>query len=275
MKDGKLAVNTGKILNIYNQDFETIEQTINAESQFITQLKDNSLVNCNYDGANIYKEDSEKKQFIFNCCIKCLNGVEKVVELQNGQLAINGGRGIQIFVKDKEKGNYIEEGKNIMITTIEDYIQINENELASISGQESEITFWDLTTREIITQIGEIKNYGRFCLILYDKSLIVGGADRYTDNNFIYIINVESHELIKKYNFFGNIWFMNKFNGNEFFSGDSRGFIKRYRYEENIIKIMEENNEHKDTVLKLASEGNNNYFASLSDHLLVIFKISE
>ena len=125
MKDGKLAVNTGKILNIYNQDFETIEQTINAESQFITQLKDNSLVNCNYDGANIYKEDSEKKQFIFNCCIKCLNGVEKVVELQNGQLAINGGRGIQIFVKDKEKGNYIEEGKNLMITTIEDYIQIN------------------------------------------------------------------------------------------------------------------------------------------------------
>ena len=56
--------------------------------------------------------------------------MEKVVELQNGQLAINGGRGIQIFVKDKEKGNYIEEGKNIMITTIEDYIQINENELA-------------------------------------------------------------------------------------------------------------------------------------------------
>lgn len=51
--------------------------------------------------------------------------MEKVVELQNGQLAINGGRGIQIFVKDKEKGNYIEEGKNIMITTIEDYIQIN------------------------------------------------------------------------------------------------------------------------------------------------------
>ena len=103
-----------------------------------------------------------KKNFNFDCCIKCLNGVKKVVELQNGKVAIKGGRGIQIFTKDKENGNNIEEGKNLLFTTIDDYIQINENELVYISVQESEITFWDLTTREIITKIGEINNYGRF-----------------------------------------------------------------------------------------------------------------
>ena len=44
----------------------------------------------------------------------------------------------------------MEDGKkNLSITTIDDFIEINENEIASISAQESVITFWDLTTREI------------------------------------------------------------------------------------------------------------------------------
>ena len=276
LNDGRLAVNTDNKLNIYSADFKKIEQTINDKSIYITQLKDNSLVNCVYNGANIYKYEPKKKKFKFHCSLKCINNSGKLIELQNGQLALNSNDSvIQIFNKDKENGNYIEEGKELDIITINDFIQINENELASISHQESEITFWNLITREINMQIGKIKNFGRSCLILYDKTLIVGGGGTgYTGGNFIYIINVESHELINKYIIHSGIWFMIKLNENEFITGDSEGYIKRYRYEENIIKKMDINNDHKNTVEKLAYN-NNNYLASLSERLLIIFKICE
>ena len=39
-----------------------MEQTINDKSIFITLLKDNSLVNCTYNAANIYKYKPKKKK---------------------------------------------------------------------------------------------------------------------------------------------------------------------------------------------------------------------
>ena len=273
MNGRRLAVNIGHELQIYNQDFETIEQTINDESIFITQLKDNRLLNCTYNAANIYKYDEGEKKFIFSCCLKCKNNAKKVIELQNDKLALLAD-GIHIFSKENE--NYIEDGESFYITTMDDLIQTNENEIATISGQESEITFWDLTTRKEILQIGEIKNYGKACLILFDKSLIVGGADRYDDILYIYIINIDNHELIKKYHFQHNIWFMTKLNENEFFTGETDGIINRYRFEENEIKLIEKNEEHKkDTVIKLSFDCKNYKLASLSDHYLIIFNISK
>ena len=273
LKDGRLAVNTSSKLDIYSKDIETIEQTINNDTIFITQLEDNRLVNCKYNAANIYKYDQEKKEFIFDCSLKCINNAEKVVELPNEKLALLADN-IHIFSKENEK--YIEDGKCLSITTIDDFILINENEIASISGQESEITFWDLTTRKIILQIGEIKNYGRFCLILFGKSLIVGGASRYDNTIFIYIINIDNHELIKKYHFSHNIWFMTKLNEKEFITGQTEGIINRYRFEENELKLMEKNEEHKnETVMKLSFDSNGNRLASLSENSLIIFKISE
>ena len=68
-------------------------------------------------------------------------------------------------------------------------------------------------------QIGKIINFGRSCLILYDKTLIVGGGGTgYTGGNFIYIINVESHELINKYIIHSGIWFMIKFSAFLYFN---------------------------------------------------------
>ena len=231
------------------------------------------MVNCKYNAANIYKYDQEKKEFIFDCSLKCINSAEKVVELPNEKLALLASK-IHIF--SKENGIYIEDGKCLSITTIDDFILINENEIASISGQESEITFWDLTTRNIILQIGEIKNYGRFCLILFGKSLIVGGASRYDNSIFIHIINIDNHELIKKYSFSQNIWFMTKLNDKEFVTGESKGIISKYRFEENELKLMERNEEHKnEIVMKLSFDNNGNKLASLSENSLIIFKISE
>ena len=131
LKDGRLAVNTGSKLDIYSKDIETIEQTINDDTIFITQLEDNRLVNCKYNAANIYKHDQKEKEFIFDCSLKCINSAEKVVELPNEKLALLADN-IHIF--SKENGIYIEDGKCLSITTIDDFILINENEIASISG---------------------------------------------------------------------------------------------------------------------------------------------
>ena len=125
-------------------------------------------------------------------------------------------------------------------------------------------------------QIGEIKNYGRFCLILFGKSLIVGGASRYDNTIFIHIINIDNHELIKKYHFSHNIWFMTKLNEKEFITGETEGIINRYRFEENELKLMEKNEEHKNEIVKkLSFDINGNKLASLSENSLIIFKISE
>ena len=108
LKDGRLAVNTGSKLDIYNKDIKKIEQTIKDESIFITQLEDNRLVNCKYNGANIYKYDQKEKEFIFDCSLKCINSAKKVVELPNEKLALLADN-IHIF--SKENGIYIEDGK--------------------------------------------------------------------------------------------------------------------------------------------------------------------
>ena len=178
LNDGRLALNYDKTLNIYSKDLETIEQKIYGNSIFITQLKDNSLINSKYNGADIYKYDKEQNKFILDYTLKCINNAGKVMELTNERLAfLSNDTNISIY--SKENGKYEKEGKSLVITTIDDFVPINDNEIASISGQESEITFWDLTTREKNAQIGEIKNYGHSCMLLFGNSLIVGGADRY------------------------------------------------------------------------------------------------
>ena len=279
LNDGRLAANWSNQLNIYSKDFETIEQKINVESIHITQLKDNSLIISHYNTADVYKYNKEEKTFNFDYSLKCINSGKKVVELSNERLA---------FLKDditiylKENGKYVEDGnKNLSITTIDDFIEINENEIASISAQESVITFWDLTTREINAQIDDIENFGHSCLILFNKSLIVGGANRNFCENpisyrYIYIINVDNKELIKKYSFPRNIWFMIKINEKEFVTGETKGIINKYRFEDNELKLMEINKDNKEQIVKkLAFCRNSNQLASMNETELIIFKVSE
>lgn len=273
LNDGRLAVNWDKQLKIYSKDFRKIEQKINTKSIYITQFKDNSLLNSRYNGVDIYKYNEKNKKFILDYALECINNANKVIELPNDGLAFQADN-IAIFTK--ENGKYVKHGKELCITTIDDFILINENEIASISGQESEITFWDLTTREINAQIGDIKNFGRFCMLLYDKSLIIGGANRdFSTSSLIYIINICNKELINKYCFSNNIWFMIKLNEKEFITGESGGIISKYRYEENELRLMEKNKDHKDEIVqKLAFCSNSNQLASLSESHLFIFKIN-
>lgn len=275
LKDGRLAINWDKELKIYSKDFKKIEQTIKNESTFITQLKDDSLLNCRFNGVDIYKYDEKEKKFIFNYTLECLNMAEKVIELPNEGLAFLSDF---ISIYTKEKGIYVKIGKDLHITTIDDLILINENEIASISGQETTITFWDLTTREINAQIGDIENFGHSCMLLFDKSLIVGGANRNFSPGsikFIYIINIDNKELIKKYSFSQNIWFMTKLNDKEFVTGESKGIISKYRFEENELKLMEKNIDHENTVEKLAFCSISNQLATIGENQVIIFQISE
>lgn len=273
LNDGRLALNFDYQLNIYSKDFETIEQTIHDKSIFITQLKDNSLVNCVYNGANIYKYNEETKQFALDYSLKCINNAEKVIELSNDRLALLADN---ISIYFKENGKYIKNGEDLIITTIDDFIPINDHQIASISGQESEITFWSLTTRKIISQIGEIKTFGRSCMILFGLSLIVGGASRNDSVNYIYIINTIKKELIKKYSFNQNIWFMIKLNKNEFITGETEGIINKYRFENNEVKIMEINKDHGNAIVqRLSFCPNNNHLASLSNNKYILFKFNE
>ena len=205
LNDGRLAINWDYQLKIYSKDFETIEQKISTKSIFITQLKDGSLVNTKYNTADIYKYDAAENKFILDYGLKCINSGKKVVELFNDRLAFLADD-IAIYVK--EEGKYVQNGKNLSITTIDDFISLNDNEIVSISGQESTLTFWDLTTRNITAQIGDIESFGRACLLLFDKTLIVAGANKKFYSGavkYIYVINVDNKELIK------NILFMRIF----------------------------------------------------------------
>ena len=238
LNDGRLAINWGNKLVIYNENYETIEQEIKEDSIHITQLKDNSLSNCHYHGADIYKYDVKNKKFNFDFTLKCKNTAEKLLELTNDRLALLADF-INIYIK--EDGKYVKNGEEMCLTTIDDLVQINDNELCSISGQESTVTFWDIDKREVFAQIGDIENFGRNCIILFGKYLIVGGANKNFCSGaikYIYIINTESKELIKKYEILYNIWFIIKLNEKEFITGGSDGIICKYRFENNEIKLM-------------------------------------
>ena len=175
----------------------------------------------------------QKIYFILDYGLKCINSGKKVVELSNDRLAFLADD-IAIYVK--EEGKYVQNGKNLSITTIDDFISLNDNEIVSISGQESTLTFWDLTTRNITAQIGDIESFGRACLLLFDKTLIVGGANKKFYSGavkYIYVINVDNKELIKKYSFYENIWCTIKLNDKEFITGETNGIINKYRLEDN------------------------------------------
>ena len=91
--------------------------------------------------------DEETKKFNFYYSLECINNAGKVMELTNDRLAfLSIGVCISIYIK--ENGKDVKDGKSFSITTIDDFIPINDNEIASILAQESEITFWDLTKRE-------------------------------------------------------------------------------------------------------------------------------
>ena len=276
LNDGRLAINWDYQLKIYSKDFETIEQKISTKSIFITQLKDGRLVNTKYNTADIYKYDATENKFILDYGLKCINSGKKVVELSNDRLAFLADD-IAIYVK--EEGKYVQNGKNLSITTIDDFISLNDNEIVSISGQESTLTFWDLTTRNITAQIGDIESFGRACLLLFDKTLIVAGANKKFYSGavkYIYVINVDNKELIKKYSFYENIWCTIKLNDKEFITGETNGIINKYRLEDNEVKLMEKNEEHgKEIVSELAFSKDNNHLASLSEHQFIIYKISE
>ena len=276
LHDGRFAANFSDKLDIYGTNLKTVEQTIKGESVFITQLKDHSLVNCNIRGADIYKYDEPKKKFILDYSLLTENIAEKVMELSNDRLALLENS-YRMIIYSKKNGKHEEEGKSFCITTMDDCIQINDNEMATISGQESEISFWDLTTRELNAQIGEIKNFQNNNLLLFGKSLIVGGADIHSDENFIYIINIDTKELIKKYLFLGKIWSMTKINEKEFITGENEGIINRYRFEENELKLIETNKDHEiETVVNRLSFCNiSNRIASLSDNKFIVFKLSD
>ena len=276
LNDGRLAINWEGKLHIYNKDFETIEQTINEKSTNITQLKDNSLSNFHYNGADIYKYDIENNKFNLDFTLKCKNSAEKLLELTNDRLALLADF-INIYIK--EDGKYVKNGEEICITTIDDSVQTNDNELCTISGQEATITFWDIDKREIIAQIGDIENFGHDCIILFDKYLIVGGANKNFYSGaikYIYIINTENKELIKKYEILYNIWFIIKLNEKEFITGGSDGIIYKYRFENNEIKLMEKNEEHKGNIVKkLAFCSSSIHLATMSEEQIIIYKISE
>jgi WD40 repeat protein len=276
LNDGRLAINWGNKLVIYNENYETIEQEIKEDSIHITQLKDNSLSNCHYHGADIYKYDVKNKKFNFDFTLKCKNTAEKLLELTNDRLALLADF-INIYIK--EDGKYVKNGEEMCLTTIDDLVQINDNELCSISGQESTVTFWDIDKREVFAQVGDIENFGHNCIILFGKYLIVGGANKNFCSGaikYIYIINTESKELIKKYEILYNIWFIIKLNEKEFITGGSDGIIYKYRFENNEIKLMEKNEEHKGNIVKkLAFCSSRNHLATMSDKQIIIYKISE
>ena len=276
LNDGRLAANWDRELKIYSKDFKKIEQKFKNKSSYISQLKDNSLINCSFNEVDIFKYNEKNKKFIYNFTLKCISYAIKVIELPNEGLAILADN-ISIYSKQNEI--YKKEGKELHIITMDDMILINDNEIASISSQESTITFWDLKTREINAQIGNIENFGHSCLLLYDKNLIVGGANTdFTKNSakFIYIINIENKEFIKQYLFRQNIWCMTKLNDKEFFTGETNGIINRYRYEDDELKLIETNKEHgKETIMNITFSKNNNQLATLDENQIVIFNMSE
>ncbi len=112
LNDGRLAINWGNKLVIYNENYETIEQEIKEDSTHITQLKDNSLSNCHYNGADIYKYDIENNKFNLDFTLKCKNSAEKLLELTNDRLALLADF-INIYIK--EDGKYVKNGEEMCL----------------------------------------------------------------------------------------------------------------------------------------------------------------
>ena len=247
----------------------------------ISKMRNRSFYSCsNGEQIIIIKKNKDKMEIIntLNCNI-FTNKILFSLELSNKRLLGISEEFIQIFdsfnsdinTPEEYYKNYFFSTKIILLNSIDDIIQISPKLFCIFSRKLSKLFFYDINYMEIITIISNIiatKGNSYYMHLLNDSSLLITG------NEYIYVLSIINMELKLKIKSEGlissfcllprngllcaEIVFNYRPNSNPFNRSNNDYNLVQYQINENEIKkISEKINVHKDVIRNLFYLGNN------------------
>ena len=239
LNDGRIAsASFDTKINIYNKNLLTIDIQINEHLKsvtYITQLKNNNLVSCSEDKTINIIKIIFNKYVLIQTLLEHHWGINKIIELSNGQNLVSGSDDKTIIIWKKFDKMYYEKSHvlNGNEKWIDNLIEIKSSEILSTSSQNETITIWDIDKHTKIHEIKNIKvsNSNQNLFLIKKYELIIGGKE------YIYIMDVFTKKILKTYKCdFTILCFLNLNNNKIFISGDNNGDLRQFYYNNKELK---------------------------------------
>ena len=239
LNDGRIAsASFDTKINIYNKNLLTIDIQINEHLKsvtYITQLKNNNLVSCSEDKTINIIKIIINKYVIIQTLLEHHWGVNKIIELSNGQNLVSGSDDKTIIIWKKFDKLHYEKScvLNGHEKWIDNLIEIKSSEILSTSSQNEKIIIWDIYKQIKIKEIENIKvsNSNQNLFLIKTYELIIGGKE------LIYIMDVFTKKIQKIYKCdFTILCFLNLNNNKIFISGDNNGDLRQFHYHNKELK---------------------------------------
>jgi hypothetical protein len=235
---------------------------------FITQISDEKIITCS-NGISIFKinnKNFEIIQRIFDCGISY-----KIIELENKNLLFNSKeKNLFLFSKEKYSEKY-EKISNFKTSDfiIYDFIETKNNEICYSNFNERKIYFYDLNKNENIS-FKNINIFGwnnKLYKINKDNLIICG-------KNSFYIYNILNNSFSFKLNLDFDITSLFITNENQFISGDNKGNLILWNFDDYKQEKIEKINEKKDKKIEFIQSliFNNNYLIFSDNNNIFIYK---
>ena len=246
LKDGRIASSSNDTnLNIYSKKKFELQMKINIHIgpiYYFTQLQNGKIITTSSDKTmkiiSLLDDNNYKLEQILEGHIDRIN---KVIE-KNGNIIISFSRDKTMRIWNLSKKNIYKCDKIIEFlntNSSSDALILNKKEFITTSYEDHHIKFWDLENYTNINTFTNIEtSYPAALCLLTDKILCIGGVN----SKGFYLINIETHILIKNIIAFKGIYSVVKCIDNLFAFGvsdlNNKNSIVKYKYENGDFKLM-------------------------------------
>ena len=246
LKDGRIASSSNDTnLNIYSKKKFELQMKINIHIgpiYYFTQLQNGKIITTSSDKTmkiiSLLDDNNYKLEQILEGHIDRIN---KVIE-KNENILISFSRDKTMRIWNLSKKNIYKCDKIIEFlntNSSSDALILNKKEFITTSYEDHHIKFWDLENYTNINTFTNIEtSYPAALCLLTDKILCIGGVN----SKGFYLINIETHILIKNIIAFKGIYSVVKCIDNLFAFGvsdlNNKNSIVKYKYENGDFKLM-------------------------------------
>ena len=234
---------------------------------FITQISDETIITCS-NGISLFKINRNNYEIIQRIFV-CETSF-KIIELENKNLLFNS-KEANLFLYQKEK--YSEKYEKISNIKTEfiiyDFIETKNNEICCSNFNERKLIFYDLNTNENVSFIKNINLFGwnNKLYKINKENLIICGKYKF------YIYNILNNSISFTLNLDYDISSIFITNENQFISGDNKGNLILWNFDdyknEKIEKINEKKDKKIEYIQSLIYNNNNNLIFSDNKNIFI------
>lgn len=261
LDDGRFAICDDETINIYNNKTFKPDLTINEKTDYILQLSTGNLAFCSKKKTIIIFNIENNVYQILQILYGHTKNIFELIELNNEKL-VSCSQDASLILYSKNNENYHFQYQIKTPVRCESVIQTKDNEICYyLMG--GVIYFYNLIKKAIINKITKIKLAGKKFFNMMSKDLLAITGEK----NFS-IIDVNQYNIVRiiKVPDFSGTAVTCMLNENIILTGDHDGKIKKWRIEDDNLKLIyTKEKAHKDSVYVLI-QLNDGHILSASLH---------